>query len=339
MDDTIITSPNKDLIKEILEALQRPSEEGADDAFDIEDEGDIDDFLGVKLRLGGNGTLHFTQPHLIQSIIRDLGLTDETHALTIPANPDGPLSPGLDELTHQGFHYASVIGKLNYLEKSSRPDLSVAVHQCARYNHDPKTNHTRALKKIGRYLCGTREQGVTYNCDSTRGLECWVDASFAGDWDKEMAMDDPRTARSRTGFCISYAGCPIVWTSKVQTEIALSTTEAEYIALSTAMRDVIPIMELIEEATKYGIPMNTVKPEVRCKIFEDNSGVVEMVQVPKMRPRTKHLNIKYHHFRELVREGKVTIHQVPTDEQLADMMTKPLSRQPFERFRLGICGW
>ena len=74
-------------------------------------------------------------------------------------------------------------------------------------------------------------------------------------------------------------------------------------------------------------------------IFEDNSGVVEMVQVPKMQPRTKHLNIKYHHFRELVSEGKVTIHQVPTDEQLADMMTKPLSRQPFERFRLGICGW
>ena len=87
-----------------------------------------------------------------------------------------------------------------------------------------------------------------------------------------------------------------MWASKVQTEIALSTTEAEYIALSQALRDVIPMMQIMKEARDMGIPVKTIHPKIHCTLFEDNAGAVEMVQVPKMRPRTKHINLKYHHF-------------------------------------------
>jgi hypothetical protein len=123
----------------------------------------------------------------------------------------------------------------------------------------------------------------------------------------EGAIDDPNTARSRMGYIITHAGCPIHWASKMQTEIALSSTEAEYIALSQSMREVIPIMWLLQEATDHGFKFHNGKPKIRCTVFEDNSGAIEIAKVPKMRPRTKHLNIKYHHFREEVKKGNISI--------------------------------
>ena len=103
-------------------------------------------------------------------------------------------------------------------------------------------------KRIGRYLLGTKDKGIHFTPDPNRGLECFVDADFAGSWNANDAQN-PENVLSRTGFVIMYAGCPIHWMSKLQTEIALSTTEAEYIALSQALRDVIPMMALLAEIT------------------------------------------------------------------------------------------
>ena len=94
----------------------------------------------------------------------------------------------------------------------------------------------------------------------------------------------------------------------MQTEIALSTTEAEYIALSQAMREVLPIIWLMEEARHQGIPVLNTTPKMHCKVFEDNAGAIEIANVPKLRPRTKHLNIKYHHFREEVKKRTIIIY-------------------------------
>ncbi len=123
------------------------------------------------------------------------------------------------------------------------------------------------------------------------GLECWVDSAHASEWSNKTANNDPCTARSRMGYVIRYAGYPMHWASKMQTEIALSTTEAEYIALSQSMREVLPIMWLLQEAHDQGIPVLTNPPKIHCKVFEDNAGTIEIAKVPKMRPRTKHLNI------------------------------------------------
>ena len=184
----------------------------------------------------------------------------------------------------------------------------------------------------------TIDQGIicTPNEDS---VECWADADFAGNWDIDHAEYDPNTAKSRTGYVIYYAGCPIIWASKLQTEIALSSTESEYVALSQSMREVLPMMNMIRELAENRFHFNTTTPRVLCKAFQDNSGALEMAMVHKMRPRTKHMNIKYHHFREAVTNGEVTMVSVSSEDQLADIFTKPLSEALFYKFRLSIMGW
>jgi hypothetical protein len=166
-----------------------------------------------------------------------------------------------------------------------------------------------------------------------------VDASHAGDWKQQSAADDPVTAKSRTGYIITYADCPIVWVSKLQTEIALSTMEAEYIALSTATREILPMLTLIKEAARRKIISKTSKPMIHCKLFEDNKGAIEMANVPKMRPRTKHLNIKYHFFRQYVQKGILQVVHIAEADQAADIFTKALDLVSFQRHRKKIMGW
>jgi hypothetical protein len=167
----------------------------------------------------------------------------------------------------------------------------------------------------------------------------WSDADFSGNWDHATAEGDPMTAKSRSGCVVFNAGCPIVFFSKLQTEIALSSTESEYVALSQSLREVLPLMELVTELKTAGFDVPGANPQVHCTAFEDNNGALEMAQTPKMRPRTKHLNIKYHHFREAVRMGKVSIRSVKTLDQIADIFTKPLGFDLFVKFRKLIMGW
>ena len=137
---------------------------------------------------------------------------------------------------------------------------------------------------------------------------------------------------------IKYAGCPITWFSRIQTEISLSTTEAEYIALSTAAREVLPLRELIIELKEI-IEIPEADLLIRCTLFEDNKGAEELAKVPKNRPRTKHIATKYHHFREHVRTGTLLVKRVDTSHQLADIFTKALAKQPLEYLRHQIMGW
>ena len=103
-------------------------------------------------------------------------------------------------------------------------------------------------------MAGTKDKGLIFKPDEYAQFECWADTSFSGDWDKDKAQDNDWMAKSRTGYMIMYVGCPIVWASKVQTKITLSMTEAEYIALSQALRDVIPMMQIMKKAKDMGVP-------------------------------------------------------------------------------------
>jgi hypothetical protein len=198
--------------------------------------------------------------------------------------------------------------------------------------------HAKAVKAIGRYLAATKDRGIIFEPNND-GLMCFSDADFAGNWNIDYAEQNPSTARSRTGFVLKYGGCPLIWASKLQTEIALSSTESEYIALSQSLREVIPLMELIKELKLEGFGINDKLPEVHCKAFEDNSGALEMAKVHKLRPRTKHINIKYHHFREAVNNGDISIHKIDTKQQQADIFTKPLDETTFEYIRKLLIGW
>lgn len=331
-DDTIITGPN---VKAIDKAIKDISS-----LYEITSSDEVADFLGVNIDTNqATGEILLTQKKLIQSILKDLGLAENSNLRTTPAistkilhaHPESPIF-------NEHWHYRMIIGKLNYLEKSTRPDIAYAVHQCARFSSDPRTEHAKAVKAIARYLAATKDKGIIFK-PNYDGLECYSDADFSGNWLKETAEVDPTTARSRTGYVLKYGGCPLIWASRLQTEIALSSTESEYIALSQSLREVLPMMELITELHTAGFGLNNNTPNVHCKAFEDNNGALEMATVHKLRPRTKHINIKYHHFREAVKDGRISIHKIHTKEQEADIFTKPLDESTFHHIRQLLMGW
>ena len=117
-----------------------------------------------------------------------------------------------------------------FLANNSRPDIAFAVHQCARFTHCPKESHAAGVKRIIRYLKGTREEGMYLEPSPLLTVDCYVDADFAGLWKSEDSQD-PICVKSRSGHVIMFMGYPLQWQSKLQTQIALSTMESEYIAL------------------------------------------------------------------------------------------------------------
>ena len=147
------------------------------------------------------------------------------------------------------------------------------------------------------------------------------------------------TARSRHGYAITYLNCPIIWKSQMQTEIALSSTESEYIGISQGLREVIPLIKILNEMKSNNMPVDPSTSKVYCRVFEDSSGALEMAKVHKFRPCTKHINVKYHHFRDHVSKGDVKLYPIRTTEQPADMLTKPLPQESFVKHRRKLMGW
>ena len=143
---------------------------------------------------------------------------------------------------------------------------------------------------------------------------------------------------SHSGWIIFYAGCPVSWASKLQLQVALSTTEAEYIAMSKSLCDVIPVMNLLQEMREQDFQVICTKPHEYCKVFEDNSGALELARLSKLRPRTKHINVCYHHFCKHVRKGLIKIFPIDTKEQIADALTKALPQNDFQRHCRYMCG-
>ena len=149
----------------------------------------------------------------------------------------------------------------------------------------------------------------------------------------QWQQDHDPVMLSRT-LPVRYSGLP-----KMQTEVTLSTTESEYVSLSQSLRDVIPLMRLVNEIRERFDETISDKPTVRCTVFEDNSGALELANVPKMRPRTKHIGNKYHHFRDKVRDKTISIRAVATADQVADYLTKPLPRDSFQKHRNALQRW
>ena len=237
------------------------------------------------------------------------------------------------------WEYASVVGMLMYLCSNSRPDIQYAVHQCARFTHCPRRSHELAVLRICRYLQGTRDRGLRFKPTPELRLDCYVDADFAGLWNVEN-IQDPVCVKSRTGFVLTLGGCPVLWVSKLQQEVALSTTEAEYIALSQAMRELLPMRQLLEEMGTT-LELDFIKPAmVHLTVFEDNNGALTMATSPKIMPRTKHIAVKYHFFRSHVGDSKeIQVAKIDTDIQKADIFTKGLGAEKFRGLRKLLMGW
>ena len=198
--------------------------------------------------------------------------------------------------------------------------------------------HAKAIRWLARYLKATRTEGFIMSPDLTKGIEVFVDADFAGNWDRNDSANVD-TARSRHGYIIKVHGCPIVWKSQLQTEIALSSSESEYTGLSYALREAIPVMNLISVMSDLKFLHPQDPPKIYCEVFEDNSGAIEMANIHKYRPRTKHLNVKLHHFRQYINNGSIIVRKINTTEQQADFLTKPLAAEKLQYLRKKVMGW
>ena len=337
VDDCIIIGPAMTEIDKFVESLKNGPED-----FVLTDEGDIDKFLGIEITQLDDRRFKLAQPFLIDRIIAFL----EIDANDFEMDTNTKSTPVGKPLLHKDlegkprkatWNYRTAVGMLTYLQGNTRPEMSMSVHQTARFCNNPKLSHEKAIKRLGRYLYHTRKEGIIYNPDISKGLECYVDADFAGGWTNADA-EDAENVLSRTGMVIMYANCPIYWFSRLQTEIALSTAESEYIALSAALRAVIPCMTMMEEINEV-FPLHIDKPNFVCKVHEDNQSCIKMATGTKFSPRTKHIALKYHHFRSHVKKGRINIRYKPSEEQLADILTKPLPNEAFFTLRYMLCGW
>lgn len=351
VDDTILCGPSSDALEAEIRGLGVNNLEQRH-AFQLRNEGEVGDFLGIRIEKERNGNFKLTQTGLIDKVIAAADMID-CNAIATPTSKEALGSDKDGEPMSEKWKYSTVVGMLLYLSGNTRPDITFAVHQCARYSHCPKQSHAKAVKRIIRYLKGTKDKGMTFSPTSEYLVDCYVDADFAGLWGIEYDQD-PVSVKSRTGYLIMFMGCPLLWASKLQTQIALSTMEAEYIALSTAMRELIAIREVLKEirtlvfgilnplsnSPAYSMTAKTFVPIVpSSQIYEDNEACLKFATLPKMSPRTKHIAIPYHFFRSKVENLEIKVLPIDTTNQLADQFTKGLREDDFIKARKCVLGW
>ena len=205
-----------------------------------------------------------------------------------------------------GVPYRNAVGCLMYLMVGTRPDLAAAAGVLSQFAADQCPTHWQALKRVFRYIQGTRThefQTAIYD-----GLQGFSDADWAG---------DTMSRRSTSGYAFMMSGGCNSWKSKKQRTVALSSTEAEYMALSEATQEAIWLKAFLCE-------LGEISSDTAVKIFEDNQGSIALAKNPQYHKRTKHIDIKYHFVREKVEDGQVILEYISTLDMLADIMTKPI---------------
>ena len=174
--------------------------------------------MGINFEYDEDGSIKLSQPHLIDDILKQTHIAERHLAKATPAMSSKILHRHeQEESFNNRFHYRSVGGKLNYLDKGTRPDISYAAHQCARHSQDPKKSHEEAILHLAKHLKGTRNNGLILKPNSNRSIDIHVDAEFCGNFNPNTSSEDVSTAKSRTGYVISFAGCPVTWDSKLKT--------------------------------------------------------------------------------------------------------------------------
>jgi hypothetical protein len=277
IDDLLFFSKSIDTIDSPISALH-------DEGIWIRKEGSAEGFFGVNVtHATSSRCITLTQTGLTQCIVEALGLCSRSStALSTPAE-SAPLPKDSEgDLASGAFNYAAVVGMLLYLCRHSRPDITFAIHQCACDTFWPTRKHELALICIRHYLKGTIDKGLILSTSDEACIDCFPDSDFAGLYGHEDSQD-PHGALSRTSFVILAFGCPVLWKSRLQTEIALSTMEAEYVALSTACKDLFPIVNMVKSlCSTIGLSCESVA-QLHIWIHEDNVGVFVLASLEPCR--------------------------------------------------------
>ena len=289
--------------------------------FEMKDLGILHHFLGVKIiqdQLAG--VIWIGQPVYTEKILQRYGMQDSKPVNT-PVSPDIKLvtTERVDDMCNQQL-YQAVIGSLLYLSTKTRPDIAYAVSSVAHFCAKPTKQHWTAVKRILRYLKGTSNFGLIYREDTPRGITGYSDADWAGD------VGD---RKSTSVYVFLMGSAAISWKSSKQTCAALSTAEAEYVALSAAAQEAIWLQQLTSELLNDNIQEMT--------IFEDNQSTICLAKNQHIHGRTKHIDIKYHFIRDMVEAGRIKLTYCASENMIADMLTKGLHVKQFEKLR-GLAG-
>ena len=333
VDDTLLFSPKEEYIDEAISKLSKSE-------LDLEVEDSVAGFLGVHLEHNHkDGSIKLTQQGLAKRVVDALNLGNRPRKLT-PASSEPLVKDDNGDPPNGSYNYASVIGMLQYLQGHSRPDITYAVSQCACFVHSPKRSHEEALERIGLYLKGTLDDGLILKPTGDLDIDIYVDADFAGLWPYEDKQDST-CVKSRTGFVICISNCPVIWISKLQNEIALSTMEAEYNALSYAMRSALPFKTAVLTVAKAIGLSDDRTTTFKTTVWEDNAGALTLANMEpgRITPRSKHYAIKYHWFRSHLKPNQVEVKKIDTHDQKADILTKGLTTATFLSIRKLLCGW
>lgn len=296
-------------------------------SYELKDLGTATFILGMKIdRNPHTGTIKLSQRAYSERILHRFHMNDAKPRST-------PLPPGLvlsaDDMpkTKEEIHemkdvpYREALGSLMWLQVATRPDLSYSVNMLSRFANNPGRAHWNAMKHTLGYLKGTLDYGISYYKDSDLRPYGYVDADYAGEIDGR---------RSTEGHIFFVGNGPVSWASKRQETVALSTVEAEYMAFTRATQQAIWISKFMSEV---GLAQ-----EPPVNIFADNTGAIANTQNYKNHSRTKHIDIKYHFTKEKVAAGDIGFTYIPSSDNLADILTKPLAREAVIRCcsRIGL---
>jgi hypothetical protein len=275
--------------------------------------GELSFFLGLQIRQRNQG-IFISQTKYIREMLKRFGMEDCKPVIT-PMQTSCKLRKDDDSKSTDQRKYRSMIGSLLYVT-TSRPDVMQEVGQVARFQAAPKESHVLAVKRIFRYLKGTKEFGLWYPKGKDLSLIAYTDVDWAG------CIDD---RRSTSGATFYLGECLVSWLRKKQSSISLSTAEAEYIATTTCCTQVLWMKQTLTDIqVEYDEPI---------PIYCDNTSAINISKNPMMHSKTKHIPIKYHFLWEQVAEKNIRVEYVGTKEQVADIFTKPLPREAFEYLR------
>ena len=332
VDDILLTGPNSAHIAAAKRALN--------ERFKMTDLGSLRFYLGMGIeRDRSNRILFLSQKAYLEKVLKDHGMW-ECKPVATPMDSNALEAAGPDHVATAGQRHAyqSAVGSLMYAMLGTRPDLAYAVSVVSRYASNPTGTHWKAVKRIFRYIRGTLDLRLTFS-GALEPLAGYTDADWGGDRD---------TRRSTSGYVFNVGSGAISWSSKRQPTVALSTCEAEYMGQTQAAKEAIWLSRLLEQinpstptATKALIalgssPSQPVYSLAATIIYCDNQGAVALAKNPTQHSRTKHIGIQQHFVREKVTTGEIELQYVPTAEQVADGLTKPLSRDKFESFRRAL---
>lgn len=304
--DDVFTCAQNERVRQALRDILHKS-------FDIRYLGPLKYLLGIDF-LYENNKLYMSQANYVRKLLKQYGMED-SNSLGMPADPSIKLTktgsePSIEEITEmKDVPYRELIGCLTYLASATRPDISFIVNFLAQFNVNPRKEHWQAAKRVLRYLKGTVHLGIVFQ-RTEKPLVCFADA----DWGR--TIDD---RHSISGMVFYLAGAPVLYRSIRQDCVAMSSMEAEYIALSEAAREVTWLRKLIIELS----PEKQAAPTV---IWSDSKAAICFGSSYIERTRTKHIGIRYHYLREQIEKNEVVLKYVPGQYNTADILTKPCSK-------------